>query len=133
VNRGILALNLLLLLTVCFVPFPTAHVAKYGALPASTALYGATLTAMGSSYGALWYYTVNCQRRRHPEFAATLDGMTLIKGMAGTGVYLLGTLIAFTAPRASALLFVAVAVYYAIPGRLAYAAPKTNSSRNRTS
>jgi uncharacterized membrane protein len=113
-----LSLNLVLLLTVCFVPFPTALVAKYGALPSSTALYGATLTAMGISYAALWYYTARQEYRRSPSTAPHLNRITVLKGMAGTGGYFAGTLVAFVAPRLSALLFVSVAIYYAIPGRL---------------
>jgi len=113
-----LSLNLVLLLTVYFVPFPTALVAKCGALPSSTALYGATLTAMGLSYGALWYYTVLQEYRRNPETAPRLNGLTVLKAMAGTGAYFLGTLIAFVAPRFSAFLFVSVAIYYAVPNRL---------------
>ena len=118
VDRGTLALNLLLLLTVCFVPFPTALVAKYGALPASTALYGATLTAMGLSYGALWHYAMRMESARNPQSGSTLDNRALLRGLAGTGVYFAGTLLAFITPRASTFLFIGVALYYAIPGRL---------------
>jgi uncharacterized membrane protein len=117
-DRVTLALNLVLLLTVCFVPFPTALVAKYGPLPSSTALYGATLTAMGLSYGALWYYAIRQEYRRNPSTAPRLNRITVLKGMAGTAAYFVGTLIAFVAPRVSAFLFVAVAIYYAVPGRL---------------
>jgi len=92
-------------------------VAKYGALPASTVLYGATLTAVGLSYGALWRYATRQECARNPAHA-TLDALTILQGMAGTGVYFLGTLLAFVAPTASTFLFVIVAIYYAIPGRL---------------
>jgi len=118
VDRTTLSLNLLLLLTVCFVPFPTALLAKYGALPASTVLYGATLTAMGLSYGALWYYVVLKESDRNPASPSSIDKFKVFQGMAGTGVYFLGTLLAFVAPRASVFLFIVVAIYYAIPGRL---------------
>ena len=118
VDRGTLALNLVLLLTVCFVPFPTALVAKYGALPSSTVLYGATLTAMGLSYGALWYYAVGQEYKRSPATKPRIHGVAALKGMTGTGVYFVGTLLAFIAPRVSTFLFVVVAVYYAVPGRL---------------
>ena len=118
VDRGTLSLNLLLLLTVCFVPFPTALVAKYGALPASTVLYGATLTAMGLSYGVLWHYAMRKECVRNPASRSSLDKLTILRGMAGTAIYFLGTLLAFRAPRVSVVLFVAVAIYYAIPGRL---------------
>jgi uncharacterized membrane protein len=131
VDRHALALNLVLLLMVCFVPFPTALVAKYGALPASTVLYGATLTAMGLSYGALWFYVVRQECRRNPATALRLDGVTVLKGMAGTGVYFLGTLVAFIAPRLSNFLFVVVAIYYAVPGRLDTARRDKNRSLSR--
>ena len=118
IDHQTLAINLILLLTVCFVPFPTALVAKYGALPASTVLYGSTLTAMGLSYGGLWCYVVLQERRNNPATASPLDSVEILKGMAGTGIYFLATLLAFIAPRLSTFLFVMVAIYYAVPGRL---------------
>jgi uncharacterized membrane protein len=121
VDRGALALNLVLLLTVCFVPFPTALVARYGALPSSTVLYGATLTAMGMSYGALWCYIARQEHQRHPGESPPLSASNILRGMAGTGAYFVGTLVAFAAPRLSTFLFVMVAIYYAVPGHLATA------------
>lgn len=117
VDRGMLSLNLLLLLTVCFVPFPTALVAKYGALPSSTVLYGATLTAMGASYVALWLYTIR-QEQMHDPTLPPLDRRTIVRGSIGALLYFAGTLIAFVAPRVSTVIFVVVTMYYAIPGRL---------------
>ncbi len=118
VDRQTLALNLLLLLAVCFVPFPTALVAKYGPLPASTVLYGATLTALGVAYGTLWVHVVKLERRANPADAPSLDLGSVLRGTSGTIAYLIATLIAFVAPRISELLFIAVALYYALPGRL---------------
>ncbi len=41
-----LMLNLLLLLVVTFIQYPTAVLSRYGALPSSAFLYGCTLTAL---------------------------------------------------------------------------------------
>jgi uncharacterized membrane protein len=117
VDRTTLMLNLLLLLSVCFIPFPTALLAKYGPLPSSTVLYGATLTAMATFFGLVWVHAVH-QQRRTDTTAPRLDRKALARGVAGNVVYLAATLIAFIAPEVSAILFIAVALYYALPGRM---------------
>ena len=47
VDRTMNLLNLVLLMTVCFVPFPTAMLAEYGALPGAAAFYGVVFFIMG--------------------------------------------------------------------------------------
>jgi TMEM175 potassium channel family protein len=111
VNRGVIALNLVLLAIVCFVPFPTALVARYGALPSSTAFYGATLTAMSIAYFAVWQYAV----RSDPD-APPVPRAVMLSGGVGTLFYAAGALLAFVAPTVSIGIFVAVAVYYSLPG-----------------
>ena len=111
VNRTTNALNLVLLALVCFVPFPTALLSRFGPLPSSTAFYGATLTAMSVAYFAVWQYAV----RSDPE-APPVPRAVMVRGGIGTLVYLAGTLLAFWEPRAAIWVFVGVAVYYALPG-----------------
>ncbi len=111
VDRTTNALNLVLLAVVCFIPFPTALISRYGALPSSTALYGATLTLMSVAFFAVWQYAV----RSDPE-APRVSRKSVIVGGIGTVFYVAGTLLAFVAPRVSIALFVAVTVYYSLPG-----------------
>ena len=111
VNRGVNALNLVLLGLVCFIPYPTALLSRYGPLPSSTAFYGATLTAMSIAYFTVWQYAV----RSDPE-APPVPRSVMISGGGGTLFYALGTLLAFVAPRVSIGIFVAVAIYYMLPG-----------------
>ena len=132
VDRLTLVLNLLLLLTVCFVPFPTALVAKYGPLPASIVLYGATLTALGVAYGVLWTHVVKCEHRADPAHVPPLTWATVRRGTYGTVVYFLATLLAFVAPRLSELLFIAVAVYYMFPGHLESSGPAADALTSTT-
>ncbi len=108
-------LNLLLLGIVCFIPYPTALLARYGALPSSTAFYGATFFAMSVAYAINWQYAVRAQHVVDPSF----PGLTLrqsLRGTIGTVFYAAGTLLAFVQPVAAIVVYIAVAVYYLLPG-----------------
>ena len=111
VNRTVNALNLVLLAIVCFVPFPTALISRYGPLPSSTFLYGLTFTLMSIAYFAVWQTAV----RSDPE-APPVTRTVMIRGGIGTFFYVLGTVLAFWAPRAAIGVFIAVTVYYSLPG-----------------
>jgi uncharacterized membrane protein len=54
VEHTTLVLNLLLLLVVAFIPYPTAIVSRYGALPSRAFFYGCVLTLLGLTYTLLW-------------------------------------------------------------------------------
>ena len=111
VDRTANALNLVLLAVVCFVPFPTALLSRYGPLPVSTALYGATFTAMSIAYFAVWQYAV----RSDPDAPPVSRGVMLTGGI-GTFFYGTGTLLAFAVPNVSIAIFVAITIYYSLPG-----------------
>ncbi len=111
VDRTTNALNIVLLAVVCFLPFPTALLSRYGPLPASTALYGATFTAMSIAYFAVWQYAV----RSDPD-APPVSRSVMLSGGIGTFFYAAGTLIAFVAPKASIAIFLAITIYYSLPG-----------------
>jgi uncharacterized membrane protein len=111
VDRTTNALNIVLLAVVCFLPFPTALLSRYGPLPSSTALYGATFTAMSIAYFAVWQYAV----RSDPEAPPVSRGV-MISGGIGTLFYATGTLVAFFAPKISIAIFIAITIYYSLPG-----------------
>ncbi len=111
VDRTTNALNIVLLAVVCFVPFPTALLSRYGPLPSATALYGATFTAMSIAYFAVWQYAV----RSDPE-APPVSRSVMLSGGIGTFFYTAGTLIAFVAPKISIAIFVGITIYYSLPG-----------------
>jgi uncharacterized membrane protein len=108
-------LNLLLLAIVCFIPFPTALLSRYGPLPASTAFYGATFTAMSIAYGINWQYAVRQQHEVDPSFPR-MSFAQAVPGLIGTLFYAAGTAVAFAAPRAAVWIYLAVTVYYMLPG-----------------
>lgn len=111
VDRTTNALNILLLAVVCFLPFPTALLSRYGPLPSSTALYGATFTAMSIAYFIVWQYAV----RSDPD-APPVSRSVMISGGIGTFFYAAATLTAFFAPKISIAIFVGITIYYSLPG-----------------
>jgi uncharacterized membrane protein len=118
VDRTGNVLNLVLLAIVCFIPFPTALLARYGPLPASTAFYGATFTAMSVAYAVNWRYAVRKQHQVDPSFP-DLTFAQALPGMIGTVFYALGTVVAFFAPPVAVAIFGAIIVYYILPGLFA--------------
>src|SRR5262249_330130 len=64
-GRTFLSLNLVLLLTVAFVPFPTRLVAEHlrdDGVKAAAIAYGLTMVAQAACWGAMWSYAVRGRR-----------------------------------------------------------------------
>ena len=118
VDRPLLVLNLLLLMAVVAVPFPTALVAEHltgssKAAATATVTYGLVMIAISAGFAALWVYVAT-----HPTAVGaalppealrdSIPGFTL-----GGAVYVAGTLIAgLVSAVAGMVIFGALAVYY---------------------
>jgi TMEM175 potassium channel family protein len=114
VEHTTLTLNLLLLLVVTFIPYPTAVLSRYGALPSSAFLYGCTLTALGIAYSLLWRHIVR------GGLSSVTSGtkqtrMRFRRNLAGSLTYPAAALIALRFPRVSIAIYFVVAIYYFIP------------------
>jgi uncharacterized membrane protein len=131
IDRPLLVLNLLLLMGVVAIPFPTALVAEHLTGPnkaggsVAAVIYGLVMIVISLCYNAIWEYLV-----RHAEALGSRSTRTLLResipgfgtssplakiprwslGLAG---YLAGTLIAAFASAAAALaVYGALAVFY---------------------
>jgi uncharacterized membrane protein len=115
VKHSTLTLNLLLLLIVAFIPYPTSVVGKYGASRSVVVLYGATFTGAGLAFSALWF---NIQRNRlsreRMDYARIRS--TTIRNLIGVLIYPAATALAFRAPKTSLGIFFGLAAYYFLPG-----------------
>ncbi len=120
VNRAILFLNLLLLMSVVVLPFATALMADYLRVShdqhLAAAVYGGSLLLMGLTFGVLNYYTL----RRHPEMLARPLSLEqrhqlLRRAQAGSVPYLVATALAPVSAVATLAICGAVAVFYALP------------------
>jgi uncharacterized membrane protein len=116
VDRPLLVINLLLLMGIVAIPFPTELVATHllgsGGTPA-VVTYGLVMIAISAGFAGLWVYVVTHAGRLGtalpPEtLRQSVPGFTL-----GGAAYVAGTLVAaFWSPVAALIIFGLLAVYY---------------------
>ena len=119
VDRTLLFLNLLLLMTVSVIPFPTALLGRYvtagddGHL--AGAVYGGVMVVMSISFTALWRYVTGGARlighHLDPE-RARREGLLFSAGLLA---YLAGMGLSFVSAQLALLLYALVAVFYVFP------------------
>jgi uncharacterized membrane protein len=118
VDRRLLFLNLLLLLGIAFLPFPTSLLAQYireGGQNASisAAIYSAAMCLIGVVFFFMW---VHLEHRPH----LLVEGITVeqirraeTRGLVGPIVYGLTIGIAFISPWACFVVYGLIAIYFA--------------------
>lgn len=120
VDHTVAFLNVVLLMSVVVLPFTTNLMATY--LRASSgeslaaAIYGASLLAMGVSFGAMHRYIL----LGHPELLAVELPIAqrrrlFMRAMSGITPYALATAVAPVSPYLTLGIAAAVAVFYALP------------------
>jgi uncharacterized membrane protein len=116
VDRPLLVINLLLLMGIVAIPFPTALVAEHLRRSGgnyATVMYGLVMIAISAGFAGLWVYVAThataLGAALPPEaLRSSIPGFTL-----GGAVYVVGTLIAaFVSAVAGMVIFGALAVYY---------------------
>jgi uncharacterized membrane protein len=127
VDHGTLFLNLLLLLSVCVLPFSTALMAAYLRAPngegLAAAIYAGSFLSMGVLFFAMQFRALRLRphlldRRVTPD----VRDAVLRRNAAGLVPYLAATAVAFVSPYATRAITGAVAVFYAVPSTTADAA-----------
>jgi uncharacterized membrane protein len=118
VDRGLLFVNLMLLLGIAFLPFPTALLAEYleeGGANATTAavVYSATMVFVGTAFLALQLYL-----RAHPRLA--MDTYSRDRGDAAVRRTVVGPIafaatipLAFLSAPACLVVYAVIAAYFA--------------------
>jgi len=121
IDRMTMFLNVLLMADVAFLPFPTSVLAKAigekQGLTEAAFLYGLVLTIGGIFFNALWLYA-----GAHLELAGKEAAKRHWRGIAirfgvGPPAYLLSTLCALWSPWLSIALYIALIIYFWMPGR----------------
>ena len=118
VDRPLQVLNLLLLLVVALIPFPTSILATYlesgHDQAAAGAIYGLVMTAMGLSFGSLWMYVLRLDDLRITTISAARKRQLLLRFAVGTPIYAAGIGLAFVSARLSLFVYAALAIYYLV-------------------
>jgi uncharacterized membrane protein len=120
VDRPVLVLNLILLMGIVALPFPTALVAdhltgsagSHGQATVAVVTYGLLMIAISISFGATWVYIsrhLDDLAGRQPVRPSRMATLRFVAGNAG---YVAGTVIALASPVAALVIFGLLAVYY---------------------
>lgn len=119
-NNTFLILNVVFLMTIAALPWPTALVAEFiqeeGARTTATVVYGLTMTSIAIMFNVVWRYAA----RGHRLLAAGVDPVALRKVslsyLSGPITYGGATLVALVNAWVSLAVFAALALYWLVPG-----------------
>ena len=86
-------LNLILLLFVCIVPYPTAMLGRFsGQVP--TMIYATNLGIVSLLQSAIWLYATTNHRLVDPDLPPTLIHFGVLRGLSTFGIFLLSFVVA---------------------------------------
>jgi len=127
IDRGLFYLNLLLLLTITFLPYPTGVLGKSLALGEGTrtaaVFYAVTMAVNACAWSALWLYASGRRRLLKDSFPEEERALATLLFTIGVVLYTLAVGVAFLNAYAFLALQAALAIYYALdpvnrrPGR----------------
>lgn len=113
-----LMINVVLLMFVALIPFPTQLVARYFGDPSQRRLvvlvYGGSGICLAIAFNAVWQYAVR-RRLLYDDLDPHVIEKRTIRNYIGPVVYTLGTLLAIPSPEAGLAVFIMVALFYLIP------------------
>src|SRR5204863_1006288 len=119
-THAFLMLNVVFLMTICFLPFPTALVAAYVRNPdtrsLATAIYGGTMTAIAIMFNLVWRYAGSWHHLLVPGISDEALAKMNRDYLAGPVAYATVTVIAFIEPFVSLAIVAALCVYWLLPG-----------------
>ena len=116
VNRPLLFMNLMFLMAVAAIPFPTALLGDY--LQAghderlAAAVYGGTMSLMGVTFGAIWAYAVLSDDFLHERVDRTRARRSLLIFAAGNPLYVLGIGASLLSATLALVIYALLAFFY---------------------
>jgi uncharacterized membrane protein len=118
VDRGVFYLNLLLLMTIAFIPYPTGvlgqALGKEQGERTAAVFYSAAMAINAVCWSGLWLYASVGRRRLHHSFPESERRMATLLFTSGTIAYALLIGVAFLNAFVCLALHAAVAVFYAL-------------------
>ena len=119
-DHGLLFLNILFLMCVAFIPFPTALLAEYlegtaGERETAGVIYAGTLAVTAVFFTLLWLYAATNRRLVDRGLDPSLLRAMTRRYLLGTVAYVLVFLLAFVNVAASLALIVALALLFVLP------------------
>jgi uncharacterized membrane protein len=119
-NHTFLMLNVVFLMMICVLPWPTALVAAYirdpHARSVATAVYAGAMVAIAIMFNLVWRYAAANHRLLVPGISDVALAKMNRNYLAGPVIYVATLLIAFVEPYASLIAFAALDIYWLLPG-----------------
>ena len=121
VDRLFLLVNVIFLMLIAFIPFPThllaEHITSEGAEAAALS-YGVTLTGTAIMFNVMWQYAAQGGRLlRENANPRVVQGITR-SYLPGPFIYLVATVAALVSPQLSAVLYAGIALFYVLESSL---------------
>ena len=118
VDRTFFYLNLVLLMTIVFIPYPTeifgAALRHHEGAKTAAVFYSVTMAINACAWAALWLYCSNGRRLLVDEFPESVRTTSTILFIAGVVVYLVSIGVALLNPYVCLLFHGVLALYYAL-------------------
>ncbi len=115
IDRTFLTINLVLLMCIAFVPFPTRLIADHfhdDGLRAAALTYGVTLTTTAICFGSFWFHAARGSRLLAPDADPRVISGISRSYLPGAPIYGTATLVALWSPKLSVVLFGAIALFF---------------------
>jgi uncharacterized membrane protein len=131
-NRTLLWLNLMFLLSISFIPFPTDLLGEYGELPFAVIVYAASVGLARLLLALVWWYVVNGPIRISDELDPGLAKFHFFRSLAIPAIFFLSIGVAFFSPSAAVASWVLLIVADTVTWRL-WRRSRSGSARGQAS
>jgi uncharacterized membrane protein len=119
-DRGVLYLNLLVLMSVVLIPFATALMAEHlnsgEDEHVAAAVYAGSFVLMAVAFGGLWEYITRHREKLGVELTDDEVRRRSLAFQIGNPFYAIAVIVAFISPAAVLVIIGALAVYYMVSG-----------------
>ena len=121
VDRLFLLINIIFLMLIAFIPFPTRLLAEHitsGGAEAAALSYGITLTGTAIMFNVMWRYAAQGGRLLRENADARVVRGIGRSYLPGPFIYLAATVAVVVSPQLSAVLYAGIALFYVLESSL---------------
>jgi uncharacterized membrane protein len=109
-------LNLLLLLCICVLPYPTAMLGRFAG-PVPVIIYATNLAAVSLFQLTIWCYATSQHRLVDPDLPPALIHLAALRGLSTLTIFLTSLVVAFYNAEAAMLCWLLIPVALTVVGR----------------
>lgn len=119
-DRVLLWLNILFLMFVSSMPFPTGLLSQYGDQQIALVIYCGVLILAGLAAIAMWWYATGDRRLVDEDIDPTLIALVYRRGLLTPAIYLVAIVASFVSLGIAQLFVVIAILIYVVPNPLTY-------------